>query len=701
MANPNSIRFDTTLFGTDYATISSAPTSGWLLTSWSKNIHQTGAYPHTYSNLYAAEVLGSNWSVHLIMGNCASGVASAGANGVYNSNTTLYTGGGVFTGGTPLADTTGLNQSVPESDIEGWVFNAWWFYNNTGAGTIAMRQYTIFPSAPTTVVVVDQPAQAYAAYGLGVSPDAPTSIQLAIPISMQFDGTHFRVYDSLTTAPSNSTILSIAQSYGPDTTAWADWFLEHNGTSPDLTDHSGHGRNLTSAGGSLTQGLVGPLAAAVTHTTTGALTGPGATVAGTATRTDLMRFADGQAIGGNVAIGMLLQASSHTTHATSGALTGPGSTVAGTAARFRAFATSGALTGQGAILVGTAQHNIPHATSGALTGQLGSVAGTAAHVAVHATSGTLTGPGSTLAGTAVRFRTFSATGVLTGQGSAIAGTAVHNIPHATSGALTGPGSTIVGSAARANGATTHDGTGALVGQIGSVAGTAARFRAFTSTGALTGPGSTVAGSAAHIAIHGTSGTLTGQIGSVAGTAARFRAFSSTGVLTGPGATVVGAAARGVGPVTHATSGALTGPGSTVAGTAFHSNLHDTSGALTGQLGSVAGTATRFRAFSTSGALTGQLGSVAGTAFHSNLHATSGALTGPGSAVVGTAARTRVHSATGTLVGPGAIIVGAATRSGTGATYPSPSDVRLGVIYGPNGNDFTGTLVPKKLFVFDD
>jgi hypothetical protein len=61
----------------------------------------------------------------------------------------------------------------------------------------------------------------------------------------------------------------------------------------------------------------------------------------------------------------------------------------------------------------------------------------------------------------------------------------------------------------------------------------------------------------------------------------------------------------------------------------------------------------------------------------------------------------VHATTGTLVGQGAVIVGVASRISTGPTYPDPSDVRAGVIYGPNGNNYTGTLVPKRLFVFDD
>jgi len=142
--------------------------------------------------------------------------------------------------------------------------------------------------------------------------------------------------------------------------------------------------------------------AAGVHSTSGALTGQGSTVAGTAAHI--------------------------AKHATSGALTGPGSTVAGTAARTRAHPTSGALSGPGAVVAGTAARTSPgiHATTGALIGQGAVVVGTAAHIAKHATSGALVGPGATLAGTAAR----------------VAGA----VTHATSGALVGAGSVLVATA---------------------------------------------------------------------------------------------------------------------------------------------------------------------------------------------------------------------------------------------------------------
>ena len=142
---------------------------------------------------------------------------------------------------------------------------------------------------------------------------------------------------------------------------------------------------------------------ATTHDTTGALTGAGSVVAGTAAHI--------------------------AKHATSGALTGPGASIAGASARTRAHPTSGALTGPGSVVDGTAAHVVPggtHDTSGALTGPGSSVVGSAAHIAKHATSGVLVGPGAVVDGTAARVAAA--------------------VSHDTSGALVGPGAVVGGQA---------------------------------------------------------------------------------------------------------------------------------------------------------------------------------------------------------------------------------------------------------------
>lgn len=115
----------------------------------------------------------------------------------------------------------------------------------------------------------------------------------------------------------------------------------------------------------------------VTHATSGAITGAGSTVAGTAAHV--------------------------AKHATSGALVGPGSTVSGSATRFRAHPTSGTLAGPGSTVTGSAARTRQHATSGALSGAGASVAGSAQRTGAavtHSTSGVLTGPGASVSGSA-------------------------------------------------------------------------------------------------------------------------------------------------------------------------------------------------------------------------------------------------------------------------------------------------------------
>lgn len=220
------------------------------------------------------------------------------------------------------------------------------------------------------------------------------------------------------------------------------------------------------------------------------------------------------------------------------------------------------------------------------------------------------------------------------------------------------------------GATTHTSTGALATAGAAVAGTAARFRAFATTGALAPTGAVVAGTAARAGggptTHDGTGALATTGAVVAGTAARFRAFATTGVLASSGAEVTGSASRFR---AFATSGVLANAGA-----------------------AVAGSATRFRTFGTSGALATAGAAVVGTSLRYRTMGSSGALVTAGATVAGTAARFREHGTSGALAAAGASITGSALRlTPGGGVYPDPADVRAGVIYGPTGAEFTGTM----------
>ncbi len=256
------------------------------------------------------------------------------------------------------------------------------------------------------------------------------------------------------------------------------------------------------------------------HAATGALTGPGSTVSGSA--------------------------SSATTRSSSGTLTGQGATLSGTAERAGGTVThaaTGTLTGPGATLSGSASSATTRAATGVLTGQGSTLSGSAARTGAtitHASTGTLTGQGSTAAGSATHFHAFATSGVLTGQGSTVVGSATRTAPavtHSTSGTLTGGAAVLSGAASSA---TVRASSGVLVGQIGGVSGVSARAHLHEAAGGLVGAGATLAASAQRDHFFETEGTLIGGPSSVSGAALLAKAHDATGALTGGGSAVAGA-----------------------------------------------------------------------------------------------------------------------------------------------------------------
>ena len=137
------------------------------------------------------------------------------------------------------------------------------------------------------------------------------------------------------------------------------------------------------------------------------------------------------------------------THTSTGALTGSAATIAGTATHAGNHAATGALAASSATIAGTAARTAVHASSGALTGQAAMIAGAAVHSAAgtHIASGALAAGAATIAGAATHFGNHPANGVLTGQPATIAGTAarvVATVTHASSGALVAGAATISG-----------------------------------------------------------------------------------------------------------------------------------------------------------------------------------------------------------------------------------------------------------------
>lgn len=203
------------------------------------------------------------------------------------------------------------------------------------------------------------------------------------------------------------------------------------------------------------------------------------------------------------------------THATSGALAGQGATTAGTAAHKALHASSGALAGAGGTVSGTASRTRVHTTSATLAGQGGNVTGAASRTRQHASVGALAGQGATVAASAARTRQHASTGALAATGAALSGTASRAsgvVVHATTGVLQGQGATVAGSATRTGTTVSHTTTGTLQGQGATVAGSAARTRQHATSGTLAATGAALEGAALRTGTpvaHATSGTLQG------------------------------------------------------------------------------------------------------------------------------------------------------------------------------------------------
>lgn len=197
-----------------------------------------------------------------------------------------------------------------------------------------------------------------------------------------------------------------------------------------------------------------------------------------------------------------LMGASGVTHTTSGAVSGAGATVAGTATHLTLHTTSGVATGGGATVAGAATHKTPHTTTGDVAGGGATVAGTAAHKTLHTTSGTVAGAGATVAGAATHPHT--TTGAVTGGGATVAGASDHITPggiHATIGDVAGGGATVTGTATHR---TLHGTSGAAQGAGATVAGNATHLGTHTTSGDVSGAGAQVTGTAVHV------GTDTGR-----------------------------------------------------------------------------------------------------------------------------------------------------------------------------------------------
>ncbi len=251
---PTSIRLDTTLYGTDYATLASAPdaSAGILYSGWFKDIHTVGAYPLVIHNQYVA-LRGTNWYIETVPGSETTSAAVARFGSNFMISGTAGASSDIWAADYAVWDDTTIN----ETKALGWVWCAWQVFVN-GSADIVMRQWVRYYGTDTlnytTSTVSIATLRTLLNTNSGTSdfnawtPGAATDFSFGNGIStVAFDLTRVRI-ESYASMPSDAKLLAISNNTAADTTAWADYAFEWVSGAAVLTDRSGNGRNLTNAG---------------------------------------------------------------------------------------------------------------------------------------------------------------------------------------------------------------------------------------------------------------------------------------------------------------------------------------------------------------------------------------------------------------------------------------------------------------------
>lgn len=240
------------------------PTGGGLLVSfWAKMPTPVTSHPTTLGNTELLRVNFANWYMRCIGFNYNT---LSGSTGTFNANSMLFFDGTAVSesANSWVNDTTYLSETTPWTYENGWVFFAFQFVCDV-SGNLTLNMWIRYagqavqgPYATNyTISALRTDVQTNAAW-TAAHANAFTPSQTISEIQINGgDGNdayiiHARVEQATTTA-TNAHILDLSNLTAADTTAWADWSLEWNG-SADLTDRSGNSRGLTGMGGTLSAG---------------------------------------------------------------------------------------------------------------------------------------------------------------------------------------------------------------------------------------------------------------------------------------------------------------------------------------------------------------------------------------------------------------------------------------------------------------
>jgi hypothetical protein len=264
-----STRFNQTAYSNQWVYRSATmPSGGGILVSlWAKMPTPVTSHPTTLGNTEVLRINFSNWYMRCIGFNFNTIDSSTGT---FNANSMLFFDGTAVSEGASsyVGDTTYLAETVPWSRENGWVFFAWQFVCDA-SGNLTLNQWVRYAGQSVqgpyttsyTLSAMRADVQANSGW-TSAHANAFTPSQTISEVQVNGgDGSdayiiHARVEQATTTA-TNAHILDISNLTEADSTAWADWSLEWSG-SANLADRSGNGRNLTGAGGTLSQGGVFP-----------------------------------------------------------------------------------------------------------------------------------------------------------------------------------------------------------------------------------------------------------------------------------------------------------------------------------------------------------------------------------------------------------------------------------------------------------
>ena len=257
---PSSIEFGRKQWGTDDAIRSNAPEGGTLFSVWTKIPDPGSAYPWGRGNMDVYVLRGNVWYFRCLVGNTS---ANSPTDARYNANTMLFANPGE----TWVTDysyyESGFGQV--EAPLRDWVWVAWQVIVSPTSFTI--RQWLkfgidgeVFAAGESAVTFADvrtiliDKGWTMAAVNAWTPSDA-TSFEVGKDNGYL---SYARMF-ALGTVPALAELDTIARSDSALTSAWADFRLDWVGGVPNLSDRSGHGRDLTiEAGGQLYEGLAGP-----------------------------------------------------------------------------------------------------------------------------------------------------------------------------------------------------------------------------------------------------------------------------------------------------------------------------------------------------------------------------------------------------------------------------------------------------------